>query len=52
VRRKRDLLTGRITKTQYVEVKSGSAKLSKLQKKTKWKKSNYVVKRKNSLFTW
>ena len=49
VRRKRDLLTGRVVKTQYVEVKSGKAKLSPLQKKTKKKKSNYVVKRRNPL---
>jgi hypothetical protein len=52
VRRKRDLLTGKVTKTQYVEVKSGNAKLSKLQKKTKRKKSNYVIKRKDPLLFW
>ena len=53
VRRKRDLWTGRVTKTQYVEVKSGKAKLSKLQTKTKRKKKgSYVVKRRDPLFTW
>lgn len=40
---KRDLLTGRVTDNKLVEVKSGKAKLSKLQKKTKKKKSNYKV---------
>jgi hypothetical protein len=50
VRRKRDLWTGRVVKTQKVEVKSGRAKLSKLQKKTKKKSTNYVVKRRNPLF--
>lgn len=51
IRRKRDLLTGRVVKTEYVEVKSGKAKLSPLQSKTKKKKSNYVVKRRDP-FGW
>jgi hypothetical protein len=50
IRRKRDIFTGRVTKTEYVEVKSGNAKLSPLQKKTKKKKSNYRVNRENSFF--
>lgn len=50
IRRKRNLWTGRVTKTEHVEVKSGKAKLSKLQAKTKKRKSNYVVKRRNPLF--
>lgn len=41
-RKKRDFFTGRVTKTEYVEVKSGNAKLSPLQEKTKKKKKgNY-----------
>jgi hypothetical protein len=43
--RKRDPWTGRVTSSKLVEVKSGKAKLSKLQRKTKKKKSNYAVKR-------
>jgi hypothetical protein len=38
VERRKDLLTGRVRSTKYVEVKTGRAKLSKLQKKTKKKK--------------
>jgi hypothetical protein len=38
VERRRDLLTNRVTSTKYVEVKTGRAKLSKLQKRTKRKK--------------
>lgn len=49
-RRKRDLLTGRVTKSEVVEVKSGKAKLSPLQKKTKKKKSNYRVVREDPIF--
>ena len=45
VRRKCDLWTGRVTRTEHVEVKRGKARLSKLQKKTRKKKSNHVVKR-------
>ena len=47
--RKRDPWTGRVTSSRLVEVKSGKAKLSKLQRKTKKKKSNYTVKRVNPL---
>jgi len=51
VRRKRDLLTGRVKKTEYVEVKSGNAKLSPLQKKTKKKKKGrYKTVRENPIF--
>lgn len=48
--RKRDPWTGRVTSSKLVEVKSGKAKLSKLQKKTKRKKSNYRVARVDPLF--
>ncbi|HIJ98487.1 TPA: hypothetical protein H1005_00905 [archaeon] len=48
--RKRDILTGRVTETGYREIKSGRASLSKLQRKTKKKKSNYRVMRSSSLF--
>jgi hypothetical protein len=51
VRRKRDIFTGRVTKTEHVEVKSGNAILSPLQKKTKKKKkSNYRVVREDPFF--
>jgi len=43
--RKRDPFTGRVVESKLVEVKSGKAKLSELQKKTKKKKSNYKVDR-------
>ncbi len=43
--RKRDLFTGRVTESKLVEVKTGSADLSNLQRKTKKKKSNYKVER-------
>ncbi|WAC05963.1 MAG: hypothetical protein OS112_04845 [Methanoregula sp.] len=49
-RRKRNPFTGRVTKSEVVEVKSGNAKLSPLQKKTKKKKSNYRVVRENPPF--
>jgi len=42
--RRRDLF-GKVIESKVVEVKSGKAKLSKLQKKTKKKKSNYKVER-------
>jgi len=38
VERKKDLFTGRVVSTKYVEVKTGKAGLSKLQKRTKRKK--------------
>ena len=50
IARKRDLFTGRITQTKHIEVKSGKAKLSKLQEKTKKNKSNYKVIREDPLF--
>jgi hypothetical protein len=49
-RRKRDPFTGRVIKSEPVEVKSGNAKLSPLQKKTKKKKSNYRVVREDPFF--
>ena len=48
--RKRDLLTGRVTKSKLVEVKSGKAKLSKLQKRTKKRQRNYKVERVDPTF--
>jgi hypothetical protein len=51
VRRKRDIITGRVQKTEYVEVKSGNAKLSPLQKKTKKKKKgSYKTVREDPFF--
>jgi hypothetical protein len=51
VRRKRDILTGRVKKTEYVEVKTGNAKLSTLQKKTKKKnKGDYETIREDPIF--
>ena len=51
VRRKRNIITGNVTKTEYVEVKSGNAKLSPLQKKTKKKKKgSYKTVREDPLF--
>jgi hypothetical protein len=51
VRRKRHPFTGRVTKTEYVEVKSGNAQLSPLQKKTrKKKKGNYRTVREDPFF--
>jgi hypothetical protein len=49
--RKRNPITGRVERTTHVEVKSSStAPLSKLQKKTKKKKSNYKIVRQNDFF--
>jgi hypothetical protein len=49
--RKRDFATGRVTRTTHVEVKSSStAPLSRLQKKTKKKQSNYKVVREKPMF--
>lgn len=50
--RKRDPWTGRVTYSGLREIKSGNAKLSRLQKKTKKRKSNYKVIREtpNPLF--
>ena len=51
IRRDRDIFTGRVRKTEYVEVKSGNAKLSPLQQKTKKKKgSRYKTVREDSSF--
>ena len=46
--RKRDPFTGKVTYSGVREIKSGNAKLSKLQQKTKKKQSNYKVIRENS----
>lgn len=48
--RKRDPFTGKVTRSELVEVKSGNAELSELQKKTKRKRSNYKVVREDPLF--
>ena len=47
---KRDILTGRVIDRKEIEVKSGNAKLSSLQKKTKKKKRNYRVVREDPFF--
>ena len=49
-RRQRDPWTGRVTRSEVVEVKSGNAQLSPLQKKTKKKSSNYRVVREDPFF--
>lgn len=43
--RRRDLFTGRVVESKVVEVKTGKAKLSQLQEKSKKKRSNYKVER-------
>ena len=48
--RKRDILTGKVTYSGVREIKSGKAKLSKFQRKTKKKQSNYKVIREQPLF--
>ena len=48
--KRRDLLTGRVVESKLVEVKTGKAKLSKLQRKTKKKTRNYRVERADPLF--
>jgi len=48
--RKRNLFTGRVVESKVVEVKSGKSNLSKLQQKTKKKKSNYKVERVEPFF--
>ncbi len=48
--RTRHPLTGKVIKSGLVEVKSGGSKLSKLQKKTKKKKSHYKVAHVEPLF--
>lgn len=47
--RKRDIF-GRVVESKVIEVKTGKSKLSKLQKKTKRRKSNYKVERVDPLF--
>jgi len=46
--RKRDPFTGKVTCSGVREIKSGNASLSRLQQKTKKKKSNYKVIRMNN----
>lgn len=48
--RTRNPLTGKVTRSELVEIKSGNAKLSELQRKTKRKKSNYRVVREDPWF--
>lgn len=48
--RRRDLLTGRVVESKLIEVKTGEAKLSELQRKTKKKKRKYKVERAEPLF--
>ncbi len=48
--RKRDPFTGKVTYNGVREIKSGNAKLSKLQQKTKKRQSNYKVIRENSMW--
>ncbi|MFH0954607.1 MAG: hypothetical protein V1777_00690 [Candidatus Micrarchaeota archaeon] len=48
--RKRSVWTGRVIETKHIEVKTGGAKLSKLQRKMKKEKSNYRVERTNPIF--
>ena len=48
--RKRDWLSGRVTESKLVEVKTGNAKTSRLQEKTKKKQNNYKVERVRPFF--
>lgn len=41
--RERDIITGKVKRSYLLEVKTGKAKLSQLQKKTKKKRKNYKV---------
>jgi len=50
IARKRDIFTGRVTETKHIEVKTGKAKLSRLQEKTRKNTSNYQVVRDDPLF--
>jgi len=43
--RRRNPFTGKVVESKVVEVKTGEAHLSKLQRKTKKKKKNYKVER-------
>ncbi|MFA4887052.1 MAG: hypothetical protein WC595_02485 [Candidatus Nanoarchaeia archaeon] len=47
---KRDIFTGKVTYSGLREIKTGNAKLSKLQKETQKRKSNYKVIRPNPWF--
>lgn len=48
--RKRNPFTGKVVYSGLREVKSGNARLSELQRKTKKKKSNYKVIREQPMF--
>lgn len=48
--RERDPFTGRVTKSELYEVKSGNAELSDLQNRTKRRTSHYKVARIRSAF--
>ena len=48
--KKRDFLTGEVVDEKLVEVKSGNAELSELQKKTKNGRKDYVVERRDPFF--
>lgn len=48
--KKRNFFTGDIVEDKLVEVKSGNAELSDLQKQTKKQKTNYEVRRRDPLF--
>jgi len=48
--RKRNMITGRVIYSGVREIKSGNAKLSKLQKKIKKKQSNYKIIRQSPGF--
>jgi len=48
--RRRDLFTGKVIESKVIEIKSGKAKLSKLQQKIKKRKKNYKVERVEPFF--
>jgi hypothetical protein len=53
IARRRDPFTGRVEKTEKVEVKSGGASLTERQRQEKRNSRNYTVERReNSLFDW
>lgn len=47
--KRRDIFTGEVVEEKLVEVKSGNAKLSDLQKQTKKGKTEYEVRRRDPL---
>lgn len=47
ISRKRNPFTGKVERTTHIEIKTGKAKLSKLQQKTKKQKRNYKIIRVN-----